>query len=194
MKRARTLVRLGAIGGAGGLATLVAVSATAPATEGCYTHQCDYSAATIGLAPDGGVVGTGEVAQRSDGTLTWESVALVPPGGQTWTPFLGNQDITFVYGPDAGIPANAIVVEPKAYLAAQADAEANFIESSGQLAEFSNVDTTSVTVLNATCATYYLRVLVEFTLPDAGPADGGAAEVGAAVDAGESAADGTTTD
>jgi len=99
-----------------------------------------------------------------------------------------------VYGPDAGIPANATVWWAGSSLAAQADAQANFIDTSGQLTEFSNVDTTSVTVLNATCAAYYLRVVVEFTLPDAGPADGAAAGVGATVDGGENAAEGATSD
>jgi hypothetical protein len=205
MRRAQIFVRLGAIGGAGGLATLVAAGATAPATEGCYTHQCDQSSVTIGLDADGGVVGTGEVF-RNGNELTWESVPLVPAPVETWevlrrdgsseassesvpqvpdqawTSYPGNQTITFVYGPDAGIPSNATVEEVFAWVAAGDAAEENFTLAGGQLAEFSNVDTTSVTVLNSTCALYYLRVVVVFALSDAGVADGAGVEVGAGVD------------
>jgi hypothetical protein len=194
MKRARTLVRLGAIGGAGGVAALVAVSATAPATEGCYTHQCDQSSVTIGLAPDGGVVGTGEVSWNGN-EVTWESVPQQPAPDQIWTTYAGNQTITFVYGPDAGIPSNATVETVTAWVAAQGDAtQANFTLAGGGLAEFSNVDTTSVTVFNDTCQTYFVRIVVVFTVPDAGSVEGGNVDGGTAVDASEDVTDGATSD
>lgn len=165
------VLALGAFGGAGTLVTALALTVTTPATEGCQTHQCDPSTLTIGVANDGGIVGTGEVIQRDDQTITWESVPMVPtPDGSTWTNYSGNETITFVYGPEAGIPENATVLGAWCWVAAGSDVEANFTNCAGQLGEYSNVSTAAISVLNQTCQGYYLRVVAEFALPDAGAA------------------------
>jgi hypothetical protein len=179
MRRSRKVLAFGAFGaGSAGVATVLALAVTTPATEGCYTHLCDQSNLTIGVAQDGGVVGTGEVVQRDDQTLTWESVPQVPTDGTTWTFYSGNETITFVYGPDAGIPENATVLGVWSWVAAQADAQVNFTNTSGQLAEYSNATATSVTVYNDACAQYYLRVVVMFVLPDAGAGQSGSLSPG----------------
>jgi len=162
-----------AFGGAGALAALIALAATVPATEGCQTHQCDQSSLTIGLGPDGGVVGTGYVLVNGN-EATWYSGPFIPGSGQTWQPYNGNQYVTFMIPPNAGIPPNATVEWAEAEVAAQPDAQANFIPGSGQLDELSNVSPTSVTVYNNACESYFVRVSVLFLLPDGGVAEAGA--------------------
>jgi hypothetical protein len=187
MRPGRTLLTVGA------LAALIPLAALTQATEGCQTHQCDQSNLTIGLGPDGGVVGTGEVALRDEVSITWESVPYIPSDG-TWTVFSGNETITFVIPPDIGIPPNAVVVRYGAYVAAQADAQVNNTNAAGQLAEFSNIGPTSVSVFNDTCATYYIRVWVEFALPVGGDTEGDASDDVSPPDANEASADGTAGD
>jgi hypothetical protein len=167
--------------GAGACATVVVIAWTAAGTGGCYTHQCDQSNVIVGLGPDGGVVGTGELF-TTEGSVFWESNPALPAPGQTWTPFNGNEHLTFLLPPDAGIPANATLLNYWSYDSAQDAAQVNNINNSGQLAEYSDAGTGSITVYNETCASYFLRVVVQFLVPqaDAG-GDGGvdAAETGA---------------
>ncbi len=164
--RARTFL---AIGSASVVVTLGALALTTSATEGCYTHACDATSASIGLGPDGGIVGTGEVVARDSNFVWWESVPLVPPDGGTWTPHFPMESVTF-YFPPASIPPNATVYSYAPYEAAETDAQVNNVNGAGNIDEFSDITTTSITVLNDTCALYYLRVVVTFQLPDAGPA------------------------
>jgi hypothetical protein len=177
-----------AVGSAGALAALVPLAVTAPATEGCQTHACDQSNLTIGVSPDGGVVGTGEIALQDDKSITWESAPLVPAEG-SWTVFSGNETITFAIPPDVGIPPDATPVLWGGYVAAQLDAQANNVIAAGQLAEFFNIGPTSISVFNDTCATYYVRIWVQFALPDAGAPELDAPDDGAPLDASEAGAD-----
>jgi hypothetical protein len=153
---------------------LVCVASAAPATQGCYTHQCDSLTVTLGLGADGGVVGTGEMLSTG-GSLVWESNPNVPPDGGTWLPFNGNQTYVFMLPYDAGIPPGATVANYQAYVSATSDPEGNSIVADGQLAEFSGLGTDAgFSVLNDTCANYFLRVTVTFAPPDAGGTSPGA--------------------
>jgi hypothetical protein len=49
--------------------------------------------------------------------------------------------------------------------------DANFTQTSGQLAEFGNISSSSISITNATCADYSL--LVEVTVPVIATADAG---------------------
>jgi hypothetical protein len=156
-----------AVGGAGALCTLAALTVATPATEGCQTQQCDQSNLTIGLDADGGVVGTGEVLPPDGDYIYWESAPL-NPSESTWTVFSGQETLTFLIPPDAGIPPNATVVNYDTYVAGGRDAQASNINAAGQLAEYSNIGPTSISVLNDSCQTYYVRVVMQFQLPEAG--------------------------
>jgi hypothetical protein len=184
-----------ALGGAGALATLLALAASAPATQGCQTHQCDQSNLTIGLGPDGGAVGTGYVLVDPPArTATWYSGPYIPDAGETWQPYPGNQYLTFLLPQDAGIPPNAVVQNWGAAVAAQDAEQVNNVPGSGQLDEFSNIGPTSVTVFNDTCADYYVRVWVQFSIPEGGPPQVDAAEAAPPADASEAGAEGSAGD
>jgi len=160
--------------GTGACATVVVIAWTTAGTGGCYTHQCDQSNVILGLGPDGGVVGTGELfATEGTSVVFWESNPTLPAPGQTWTPFNGNEHLTFLLPPDAGIPANATILNYWSYDSAQDAAQVNNVNNSGNLAEYSDAGTGSITVYNATCQSYYIRVVVQFFVPEGVGGDGG---------------------
>jgi hypothetical protein len=175
----------------GACATAVVIASTSAGTVDCTTHQCDVSNVTVGLGPDGGVVGTGEAFETDGTSVFWESNPARPPPGQTWTLFNGNEYLTFLLPPDAGIPASATLLNYWSYDSAQPDAQVNNVNNSGQLAEYSGASTESITVHNASCQSYYLRVVMQFVVPDARVGEGGAVDPaeGGAVDPAEIAND-----
>jgi hypothetical protein len=136
----------------------------------------------VGLAPDGAVVGTGEVFATDGTSVFWESNPALPPPGQGWTRFGPNEYLTFLLPLDAGIPANATLLNYWSYDSAQMAPQVNNINNAGQLAEYSDAGTGSITVHNDSCASYFLRVVVQFLVPEAGIGGDGAVD---AVEAGK---------
>jgi hypothetical protein len=150
------------------------VFAAALATTGCTTHQCDPSASTLGL--DGGI-GTWELLCGSQCSLTWRSGPTVGP----WLPFPGQLTYTFVFPPLPALPAGTFAdfadATPYVLVAANPpvtfDAMTNFSPAAGELAEFTALSPTSLSVFNASCAGGYLVVTlavpVSNVAADAGP-------------------------
>jgi hypothetical protein len=121
-------------------------------------------------------VGTGEVFATDGTSVFWESNPALPPPGQTWTPFNGNEYLTFLLPPDAGIPPNAILLNYWSYDSAQAAPQVNNVNNAGQGAEYSDAGAGSITVYNQTCARYFLRVVVQFLVPEVGAGGVGAVD------------------
>lgn len=123
----------------------------------CSTHQCDSSSQSEGA--DAGTF------KQYDGTWTWQSSSLE----SGWIPFDGQETITFTLPsdfPDLGTPG--LVLIPYVSTAADQDA-GQFVVAGGQPAEMQIVGGHSFSVLNATCAPYFLRVVATVTVPvDAG--------------------------
>ena len=151
------------------VAAVALLAATTVSTEGCYTHRCDPLTVTLGLlGPDGGIVGTGDIVSRDPGSLTWESTPNLPADGGTWLLFPGMQTYVFMLPVDAGIPADARVVSYQAYESPDDASQTNNVLAAGYLTEFAGVGTDAgFSVFNATCATYFLRVIVTFANPSA---------------------------
>jgi hypothetical protein len=120
--------------------------------------------------------GTAGIVLASPDELTWESNPALPPLGTSWTPFSGNERLTFLLPADAGIPANATVLNYWSYESAQAAPQVNNVNTAGQLAEYSDAGTGSITVYNSACASYFLRVVVQFLVPEADVGGGGAVD------------------
>jgi hypothetical protein len=138
----------------------------APGAVGCTTHQCDPS--TVTIEADAGNAGL--VHQEGD-TFVWESSTLDGP----WLDFPGERTYVFNF------PEPFMARQPEtviAYVASDHNAQSNFVIASGQLAEFSLAPNT-LTVLNATCAEYFLRVVAYASPPDAGSRDAGGPDAGA---------------
>lgn len=139
--------------------SLLALSILTAAVSGCSTHQCDASSADAGA---------GQVAEF-DGTWTWQSSSI----DSGWIPFNGEETITFTLPndfPPLGTPGLLLVP----YVSTAPDQDAGlFVLAGGQDAEMQILGPRTFTVLNATCAPYYLRVVATVTVPSA-PVDAGA--------------------
>jgi hypothetical protein len=113
-----------------------------------------------------------EVLHQEGDTLVWQSSEL----GARWLDFPGER--TYVF--DLPAAFKDLQLETiDAYVASDGNAQANFAGTAGQLAEYS-IGPNTVTVLNATCAEYFLYVRVVAYLParDAGAGDAGSAAGG----------------
>ncbi len=129
---------------------LVVMGATVLA-PGCYGRTCEGDTAYFGGGPGEGRLLT---------TDLWESNAI----DGVWLPFPGKRAWVFdltTLGPDR-LPD---VITP--YVTAEADPThtpgSNFTLGAGNIAELSGVKNGQVVVKNGTCATYYLRVVVQTT-------------------------------
>jgi hypothetical protein len=153
-----------------GLAAAVGPQATL-AVGGCYTHQCDGSYVAV-PAPHGNVY-------QTDTEVCWESA---PPQGP-WDDFPGQRTYTFTFPPP--FAGN----QPKTWTAYEAadptNPQSNNIEATGLNAEFSNITPDGLSVYNATCAEYFVRVVA--CAPTGASAEAGA---GDAADAGLACAPG----
>ncbi len=130
-------------------------------TTGCTTHQCDPLTVneTVG---SWSVVG--DCSMQPDCELVWTSSSTDVP----WLPFPGQQTDNFVFPSTPALPAGRAPdfsrALPYAWVS-DSDAGPNvagtaFILAGGQPAEFTAISSTGVSVLNATCAEYFLLVQV----------------------------------
>ncbi len=142
-------------------------------TTSCTTHQCDTT--TIDLGGDeqptpGWALG--------DGELVWQSSPAFGP----WLPFPGGRTYVFALPPLPPLPSNEQAdleaALPSPYVAlvqGTADAApANLTPATGELAQIENATPLSFSVVNPTCAQYYLWVEVRVPLigaNDDGPSD-----------------------
>ncbi|MDP9034963.1 MAG: hypothetical protein M3O50_09150 [Myxococcota bacterium] len=131
----------------------VLLACAAAASEGCTTHQCDSDTVE---APPGIVRVNGQ-------DVLWESGPLIPTGdGGAWLDFRGQRTFVFHFPPPFAEDTEITGFAP--YVSASADASdptnPNFILASGNLAEVTSLSGTGISVMNATCAPYFLRLEV----------------------------------
>jgi hypothetical protein len=175
----------------------VYVASLVAATAGCSTHQCDNEIVCIDslgfmktvnqadacTTSAGGTPITGDAGpynlqvstnlSASGYEVVWETTPFVGP----WLDFPGMRTyiIQFPSGLSGHLPTSVDV-----YVSSDnPDANAleaphmNFTTASGSLAELMNTTATQLSVLNATCAAYSMRMVVraQVIAPDAGAAD-----------------------
>ena len=182
----------------------VAVIATAgaaavPATEGCQTHQCDADCVSRGWIRDVNYCAEGDTRPTSFGQAYWSGSEIVwdsvGPDG-IWLDYPGERTYWLnwwqsVHDQLGGFDLNTLppgaLTEYQAYVATDEFGQ-NSVEASGQLAEFgrfavtegSTVWTnTGIAVLNASCAEYFLRVVIRLHVGEAAPAPDASVESGA---------------
>lgn len=154
------------------------------ATAGCNTHQCDSQMVCIDSLGLMKTVNQAEACTPSAGgtpilgdagpynlhvstnlsasgyELVWETTPLVGP----WLDFPGMRTyiIQFPSGLSGHLPTSVDVYVSSDNPDADAlDAShANYTTASGSLAEFTNTTETQLSVLNATCARYSMRMVV----------------------------------
>ena len=107
-------------------------------------------------------------------------VWLSSPTLGAWLPFPGGRTYTLVFPPLPALPPGlsadfSAVLPPQAWVAAVPpdEPDANFTQTSGQLAEFGNISPSSISITNATCAVPDYSLLVEVTVPVIATADAG---------------------
>jgi hypothetical protein len=199
-----------------GLANVVTWVAlgVAAGSLGCQTHQCDPDFACIdgsGLMKfvsqasdctpetqgDTPIAGYNTTVSVSGGTVTWDTSPLSGP----WLNYPGNRTyiLNFPEALSQALAGGTSQANVSACISADNPGDAgvphmNFICGAGYVAEFSNVTSNQLTVLNASCAGYSLRIEVQAQLAsDAGTVgDAGTGTDGdAGVDAEDAAADGS---
>jgi hypothetical protein len=131
---------------------------------GCTTHQCDPLTVTETV---GSWRVVGDCSMQPDCELVWTSSAT----DATWLPFPGQQTYNLEFPQTPALPAGRAPdfsrALPYAWVtdsdAGPNVAGATSVIASGQLAEFTAISSTGVSVLNAGCQGYYL--LVQVTVP-----------------------------
>ncbi len=142
------------------VAIVLGASGAGPA---CFDRQCDP-----GAAPN-----YGENPSDPKGHLvdddTWETTAIDAP----WLPYSANTGYTLVVLP--WVAQNRPIVEMHAYLSGSSQPSAsgnNFAEGSGNSVEFSQQKAGQIFIYNATCANFFVRVVLRAGRPlDAGVAE-----------------------
>jgi hypothetical protein len=143
------------------------------AASACSTNQCDPSSVTV-APPVGTWQFVGDCSTGPGCDLVW----LSSPTLGTWQDFRGQYTYTFLFPPLPPLPQGlaadfSAVFPPQAWVASVPpdEPDANFTQASGQLAEFGNISSRSISVTNAGCAPY--SVLVEVTVPVVAIGDAG---------------------
>ncbi len=199
--RARGLLRLGALAGAA--LAIGAALAVAPASTGCQTHACDQSFSDFlpRAAADGGSADGGDGDGASLGGFMESPYLFVTSGmDETWMSFPPNAIVHVWFPPEAaGLmpslpPVGWVATGPTPNAADASSMGVNYVNASGQLAEYNDLYTFPVpttndagvlvgggfTVTNGTCADYHALFTVTFLPPDAAtpavPDDAGASE------------------
>jgi hypothetical protein len=168
------LRRAGAIFGAFALAS---------SALGCTTHQCDPTTVDIGGDEEPPAPWV-----RAEGELIWQSPSSV---FGPWLPFPGAFTYAFALPPiptlEPGESADVDLIDVTAEVAdVQGAADAapvNFTQITGELAQIVNLTPSSFSVVNPTCAQYFLRVSVKVPIVSAAEGDGGADATDASVSA-----------
>lgn len=162
-----------------------------PATSGCTTHQCDSdlvcidstgSMKTIINASDCTPVITGGtklpfynlsvgdfVSDNGDEQIVWDTSSFLGP----WLDFPGQRTYIIQYPPGF---AGHVPTGVWPWVSSDNDAgvdvsHSNWTPASGQLFEVTNTESTQLTVLNATCVDYGLRIEFQADLPKASAGD-----------------------
>jgi hypothetical protein len=202
-ERARGASRRLAWIGVAAVAAGVAVFALR-AESGCATHQCDPDRVSMGTpvaCTDSGVMdrcegGSGYGTAYLNGReIVWESSGqdtywLHYPGQRTFV-LDWSEAVSCQLGIDPCILTNDYVVTDwEAYVSAlPQNFNENSVSAAGQLAELTCLSSTNMCIMNATCAEYYLRVVVRL-----GPNLNAGMEAGEASDAGLSDASDAPSD
>jgi hypothetical protein len=142
-------------------AAALAVGAAAYATSGCVDKRCDPTSGAYGAA-----AGEGALVDAN----TWETT---PARDVPWLFFGPERLWTFDLRSLAG-PRDVVNVEP--YVSESEhpwESGQNFAVAGGNLAEFRIAEPGVLEVRNNTCATYYLRLVVELA-PATAATDAGA--------------------
>jgi hypothetical protein len=182
--------RFGARWAAGGasLALILSVVAVgAPGATGCTTHQCDSStlcvfpdeatrAATVtGFAssfstncPSDTVLPPAQLISRAGDDLVWDTAPLLQG---PWLDYGPNATLAIFFPPElVGHPLVSVTswISADAPDAVAPDASVsgrNYINGSGQIAEYTLTTGSSVNVFNDTCATYSIRLQITVYAP-----------------------------
>jgi len=149
--------RVLACGVAGAGAVACAVAVTVPAATGCYTHQCDAS--SYDYAP--GVAGyLGHMVDANTfETSGWD---------ETWMNYPGMVTVNVRFPYDVGRAPTSIKGyvgtgdTPNSPLGGDFQGGENWVETSGQLAEYFFAGSGGFSVSNASCASYFARFVVSF--------------------------------
>jgi hypothetical protein len=165
----------------------LAAAAAVPAAGGCTTHQCDSDCVRLGAAPDptcneGNASAFGHT-YRSGNQIVWETSGSV---FEKWLDYTGERTYQLNWQstirrdhPDVDL-CTLHVVQVDSFVATD-ESGINFVPAAGQLSEMtyplvSDDDAGApqangqVNVLNATCAEYFLRVVVTLEVGDPYPA------------------------
>jgi hypothetical protein len=166
---------------------------------GCTTHQCDPDCIVKGapISPtycaqggsdDGGFILFGQ-AFRDGNEIIWESAAINEP----WLDYTGQRTYWLNWRAalhdDLGVDVSELtVIDIVAYVSTdEQNPTSNFVPASGQLAEINYLNNEEVHISNATCAEYFLRVVMhgQLTPTDGAKSDAASAD---AADSGSEAA------
>jgi hypothetical protein len=171
----------------------IAGGAAVPATEGCTTHQCDSDCVVKGAPQDPTYCNQGDTdfvpfghAYRNGNEIVWESAGAY----DLWLDFPGERWYWLDWGEEVlqelHIDLHSVAIDEgpdvETYVSSSADASTSaYVPASGQLTEIGCLFNWRVCVLNATCAQYFLRVVVRMHLAEGDAAAGpdGAVETGA---------------
>jgi len=167
--------------------------AAVPATTGCTTHQCDSDCVVKGAPTDPTYCPQGDKAfvpfghaTRTGNEIVWQSASPY----DLWLDFPGERTYWLDWGEEVlqqlHIDLHSVVVDEgpdvETDVSASADASTTaYVPGSGQLTEIGCLTNWRVCVLNATCAEYFLRVVVRMHLSegDAATVPDAAGETGA---------------
>jgi hypothetical protein len=120
----------------------------------CDTHDCDASSI------DGG---RGMVLNPGGDPVIWQSAPAEGP----WLDFPGEATVTFTYPEGFGSPWQWwVFVSTEPY---QGPGGGTSTEATGQLGAVTSVTNGGITVTNASCAEYYVRVVAEMLPTGASP-------------------------
>ncbi len=150
---ASALVRVVCFIGAPTVIALAGAASVMPAATGCSTHQCDGDSVD---APQG--------TTRVEGqNVVWESSPLIPEGDAGgWLDYRGLRTFVFHFPPPFAADTEITAIAP--YVSSTTDPDKptnpNFVLAAGNLAEVTALSGTGMSLQNATCAEYFLRVEV----------------------------------
>ncbi len=165
---------------------LVAIGAAAvvPAAGGCQTHQCDADCVVRGAAPTASCSGGDDQpfghASRNGNEILWESspaMGMQSEPATEWLDYPGQR--TYRLNWVAAVKRDVPDVNPGSLSVSWVSPYVSiyenggfYVEAAGQLAEMSSTNQ-QVNVTNATCAAYFLRVVVALQVGSSGDAAGG---------------------
>jgi hypothetical protein len=154
---------------------VAALALAAPQALGCTTHQCDpYTATFIG----------GEVLQTSGGVFYYETSPLADASAP-WVNFSANETLVVEYPPGVQKQLEGLTyvdISPAVGVSDSPNDDAsNFITGGGQIGlihDISEPTNTGFTIMNTSCANYYVRVVVTYAAVESDAGEAGDAAAG----------------